>query len=247
VTRKSDFTRHQQLGLVVFLVIGLATFVLGIIRIRKTIALPFVRRTDIVYKSDEQLEQERIAKLKGQDTDSDGLSDYDELYVFRTSPFLADSDSDGIPDGVEVQQGTDPNCPKGSTCRSPSLGSDQTQPTEPTGTGDSQTPPAPTPQGPNDATAQRELQAITETFGDPSTLTKEQVVAKLEAMSSADLRAFLVKMGLPQAALEKADDKTLRSALEESLGELVGSNGGGAIEPQVNANAAPSDANAPTK
>lgn len=53
---------------------------------------------------------------KTKDTDRDGLSDYDELYLYHTSPYLADSDSDGIQDAVEIAQGTDPNCPSGKPC-----------------------------------------------------------------------------------------------------------------------------------
>lgn len=54
--------------------------------------------------------------LVNRDTDGDGLSDYDELYVYGTSPYLADTDGDGIPDGEEVRNGTDPNCPQGQNC-----------------------------------------------------------------------------------------------------------------------------------
>jgi len=57
-----------------------------------------------------------IKLLKRTDTDGDGLSDYDELYVYHTSPYLTDSDSDGISDFKEIKQGTDPNCPIGQTC-----------------------------------------------------------------------------------------------------------------------------------
>jgi hypothetical protein len=57
-----------------------------------------------------------LQKLKTKDTDGDGLSDYDELYNYFTSPYLKDTDGDGIPDNVEIQNGTDPNCPQGKTC-----------------------------------------------------------------------------------------------------------------------------------
>lgn len=43
------------------------------------------------------------------DTDGDGLSDYDEVYVYFTDPLLADTDGDGLSDGEEVNiYGTDP-------------------------------------------------------------------------------------------------------------------------------------------
>ncbi len=57
--------------------------------------------------------------LKNRDTDGDGLSDYDEIYVYHTSPYLEDSDSDGLSDQQEVKQGTDPNCPQGKDCQAP--------------------------------------------------------------------------------------------------------------------------------
>lgn len=43
------------------------------------------------------------------DTDSDGLSDWTELYVNYTNPFLADTDDDGVSDYDETLSGSDPN------------------------------------------------------------------------------------------------------------------------------------------
>lgn len=54
--------------------------------------------------------------LKNKDTDADGLSDYDEIYLYGTSAYLQDTDSDGISDKDEIALGQDPNCPKGSNC-----------------------------------------------------------------------------------------------------------------------------------
>ncbi|MEN3943019.1 RHS repeat-associated core domain-containing protein [Prosthecobacter sp. SYSU 5D2] len=42
------------------------------------------------------------------DSDGDGLTDDDEVYVFYTDPWLADSDGDGLYDGEEIMYGTDP-------------------------------------------------------------------------------------------------------------------------------------------
>lgn len=42
------------------------------------------------------------------DTDFDGLSDFQEIRQYLTSPILVDSDGDGAWDGEEVRAGTDP-------------------------------------------------------------------------------------------------------------------------------------------
>src|SRR5262249_28329817 len=41
------------------------------------------------------------------DSDLDGLSDYDEINIYRTDPHNSDSDGDGFNDGTEVSFGTD--------------------------------------------------------------------------------------------------------------------------------------------
>ncbi len=43
-----------------------------------------------------------------QDSDGDGLSDVDELAVYHTDPNNSDTDGDGYPDGLEVQDGYSP-------------------------------------------------------------------------------------------------------------------------------------------
>jgi LPXTG-site transpeptidase (sortase) family protein len=49
--------------------------------------------------------QDRTLLEPNNDIDKDGLTNLDEFYL-RTNPTLADSDGDGIPDGVEVISGT---------------------------------------------------------------------------------------------------------------------------------------------
>lgn len=68
------------------------------------------------FKTPAQLEEERIEGMKTKDTDADGLNDYEESYVYKTSPYLQDSDSDGGDDKTELASGEDPNCPKGKAC-----------------------------------------------------------------------------------------------------------------------------------
>jgi outer membrane protein OmpA-like peptidoglycan-associated protein len=48
--------------------------------------------------------------LRTLDSDTDGLSDYDELRVHETNPLNADTDGDGLTDGEEINEyDTDPN------------------------------------------------------------------------------------------------------------------------------------------
>lgn len=60
-----------------------------------------------------ELEDEQ---LRDQDSDEDGLTDYEELRVYGTNAFIADSDSDGLTDISEIENGTNPNCPEGQDC-----------------------------------------------------------------------------------------------------------------------------------
>ncbi len=48
------------------------------------------------------------------DTDLDGLSDQSEISIYHTDPNLFDTDGDGIGDGQEILDGTNPLDPKSS-------------------------------------------------------------------------------------------------------------------------------------
>lgn len=69
-----------------------------------------------LYLTPEQKQQQELITLQASDTDQDGLTDYDELYAYGTSRYLADSDGDGLSDLNEIQAGQDPNCPQGQDC-----------------------------------------------------------------------------------------------------------------------------------
>ncbi len=49
------------------------------------------------------------------DSDDDAISDYDEVNIYHTDPVQTDTDHDGVPDGVEIMNHTNPH---GQTARS---------------------------------------------------------------------------------------------------------------------------------
>ncbi len=112
------FSKNQKIASAVLAVFAVFIIVLWLVQLKKTITGPFAYQGGSESQSTDTSAQNSDAALKAKDTDGDGLSDYDELYVYHTSPYLADSDSDGISDGEEVKRGTDPNCPEGRNCAS---------------------------------------------------------------------------------------------------------------------------------
>ena len=56
----------------------------------------------------ERMFAERVGSRVYEDSDNDGVSDYDELNIFYTDPNVADTDGDGVPDGTELLLGRDP-------------------------------------------------------------------------------------------------------------------------------------------
>ncbi len=115
--------RRQIAALVVLLLVFAMTFGLGAARLYYQIRKPFVPKTEISEgtKKDEFLEliankDLQKEQLKTIDTDGDSLSDFDELYIYRTSPYVKDTDSDEEDDKLEISKGQDPNCAQGKQC-----------------------------------------------------------------------------------------------------------------------------------
>ncbi|KKP92253.1 MAG: S-layer domain protein [Parcubacteria group bacterium GW2011_GWA2_36_10] len=78
-----------------------------------TVEVPDFIKKDILEGQDQT---QTIADLKNKDTDADGLTDYQEIYQYNTSIFLADTDSDNYSDLEEVNSGNDPICPTNQDC-----------------------------------------------------------------------------------------------------------------------------------
>lgn len=105
-----NMPRPQRTAVVLLSVLGIAIVFFAALQLRNRIVTPFR------FDGGNLASTTAAVSLTDRDTDGDGLSDYDELNIYHTSPYLEDSDSDGLPDNAEVKNGTDPNCPSGQDC-----------------------------------------------------------------------------------------------------------------------------------
>jgi len=110
----NSLTKEQKTGFVLLLVFGILVVGLGMLQMRNTIYNPFAIQFSVL--EEEGLVNDFEGRLKNLDTDHDGLMDWDELNIYSTSPYLSDTDSDGIEDKQEIDHDMDPLCPKGQDC-----------------------------------------------------------------------------------------------------------------------------------
>lgn len=140
--------------------------------------------------------------LKNIDTDGDGLSDYDELYIYKTSPYLEDSDSDGFSDYEEVMNGKDPNCPAGHECAGDVLFNEYANQV-------------------NSGEANNIDPEITDTgnigSGDGELGFDPEALAEIDAPT---LRLLLIEAGIDEAMLNEVEDEELLEMFQESLNEV---------------------------
>lgn len=167
----------------------------------------------------------KLDALKTKDTDGDGLSDYDELFHYHTSPYLKDSDSDGIPDNVEIKNGTDPNCPQGKICSVAASG-----------------PLVDTAGNPTPAFLRQALlaagvpEATISQVSDDQLLTVYRSVVQgpgsnsnsgntnaapsldnLSQLTPAQIRQLLTENGVDQSSLNSVDDQTLKQIFDQGI------------------------------
>jgi len=127
ITRKIDKTPMEKFFVFFLVLITISALVLGYFQFKKNIESPLyssylrekrgeLRESYQIANINLSTKTEDIAKLQNQDSDLDGLSDYSEIYLYKTSAYLEDTDSDGVLDKQEIIAGSDPNCPEGQDC-----------------------------------------------------------------------------------------------------------------------------------
>ncbi|MFA6547633.1 MAG: hypothetical protein WCT11_01660 [Candidatus Magasanikbacteria bacterium] len=110
----NGLSKEQKIGFILLLAFAIFAIGLGILQIRNTMYGHFALNNQIPSVLKDQVNT--VDALRFRDTDKDGISDFDELYIYGTSPYLADSDSDGVLDGEEIKKGLNPDCAEGTDC-----------------------------------------------------------------------------------------------------------------------------------
>ena len=179
------------------LVFAILTVGLGGLQLRNTIYGPFVVKAPKNSLATVSTNEE--ARLKNIDTDHDGLSDYDELYQYETSPYLPDSDSDGTNDKIEIENGSDPLCPEGKKCSTAAT-------VTPTVTSSVASPLL------NGTITPSEVLSLTEKTSNQNPNPQDTIDLEKIIADPVQLRAVILSTGkIDSATLDKIDDAALQA------------------------------------
>lgn len=197
--------RQKNWALAGLSTMSVAIVVMWFLQFKQNITAPLYRQmgftnnkeieTAFQGKTAEQLAQQDEA-LKSADTDKDGLNDYDELNLYNTSPFLEDSDSDGVLDKVEIERGQDPNCPIGKDCSGSILVN-----------------PVATPTGSDAISIDT---AIGSSIGGESNESSSSTTVAMPS-DAASLRQILLESGMDKTMLDQFSDQELLDAYQEAI------------------------------
>jgi len=125
VAEKIKTTPTEKFFIIFLVIMTFSALVLGYLQFKKNIEGPLFPSYLSQKRSEERQKylnvnssatEQDVIKLQNQDSDLDGLSDYQEIYIYNTNPYLEDTDGDSVWDKQEVDANTDPNCPTGQNC-----------------------------------------------------------------------------------------------------------------------------------
>lgn len=179
-------SKEQKMGIMLLSVFAILAIGLGVLQIRNTLYEPFALNKEVPYIQKTDIETNE--GLMYRDTDTDGVNDFDELYVYVTSRYLADTDSDGISDRVEIEAGSNPICPEGQDCSEEALSGDALLNTVPVESASSTLGPAPS------------LDELTDLLNNPT-----------------EARKMLLAAGFDKAILDQTSDQELLQLIKEVL------------------------------
>ncbi|HUT22703.1 MAG TPA: hypothetical protein VMX18_04930 [Candidatus Bipolaricaulota bacterium] len=228
--------KQQKISIAAISLIGVGVLVFGFWRFNGSIGVPFPKLGNESNAQVAATEGLRDDTLKNLDTDNDGLNDYDESYVYLTSPYLEDSDSDGYSDQAEIQNGYDPNCPAGENCFSDLAGESEQQTGEPVAVQNTQIPEIDpialraqllslgvideaTLNGIDDETLIQVYKELGVTEGTTGNIfdAAEAELSNPAAVSIEEIKEMLREGGLEEDIINSVDDSTLMDLYNEAL------------------------------
>jgi len=194
-----DLPKPKKTAVVFLILLAILVLVFWVWEMKRNINKPFNYNKSGSATTTGNSEENMKEVLSSRDTDSDGLNDYDEIYTYKTSPYLEDSDSDGLSDQKEVAQGTNPNCPQGQDCTASASEAA--------------------------ATTTSDINSLTPatTLSPSATLTTDSASEELmqKALSgqadAATLRQLLISSGAAKEDLDKISDLDLLKSYQETL------------------------------
>lgn len=207
----APLSKGQKIAAGILAVFAVAVVGMWMVQFKKSITGPLDYRAGTVGDNADTggaappwQEENSEEALKSKDTDGDGLSDWDELYFYKTSPYLEDSDSDGFTDKEEVDSDNDPNCPIGRDCYASSA----------LNTGDAN--------ARNGKNNDNSLNNTLNQFGAGNETPRTDRGGDLEAilggqLDAAALRQMLLDAGMDKKILDKISDDDLMKSYREML------------------------------
>ncbi|TSC96176.1 MAG: calcium-binding protein [Parcubacteria group bacterium Athens1014_10] len=228
-----SLNKRQKLSLLGLSFLTILIFFIAFFQFKSNIYRPF---NSAANDQGEQQKVSELLDLNNIDTDKDGLNDFNELNVYKTSPYLEDTDGDGIFDKEEIEKGTNPSCPEGEICGTVSVeSSSQDSSSDETELSAEEIKDFLIKSGMDKETLDKiddktlkEVynETIKETGINPENLSLEKNLnpdvlknnqALLENLSAQDIRNILMEGGAEKEILDQIDDKTLRTLFLEAL------------------------------
>lgn len=197
IPSRPAFTREQKFGYAVVIACGVLAVSLGVFYMSKHVKAPFiVSYTGSRFMTGEEAKAAEVAKQKKLDTDGDAINDYDELNIYGSSPYLRDTDSDGISDDIEIASNGDPACAKGAACDSDE----------------------------DEIAYEFSLDGILPGAVEPdiaeATAQLEQIRTMLQSQTPEDIRLLLVDAGADPAAIAEMSDEEITALYGTVLADL---------------------------
>ncbi|MFH1089811.1 MAG: hypothetical protein V1716_05320 [Candidatus Uhrbacteria bacterium] len=226
--KKKALTKEEKAVLFLLFIVTILGVSFGFKSIPATLSRPFevqlASYTGADFKTLSQKEEEETARQKTADADNDGLTDYDELYIYKTSPYLSDSDSDGFDDRTEIFSSNNPNCPEGKDCAGASVSSEIFS---------------------SDDSGNESSNILSNVFNlgssDLSGVTFEStqdIQDFLAKMNPEEIRSMLISQGVSKEIVDQMTDEQIKQLLEETIKEATASGALDSILPETDGTAA---------